>query len=63
MSAENDVAAPAELASFEFVSPWPTSLRTGLARRWLSWLADAWRESLQLYVRAMMVRGHWQGWL
>jgi hypothetical protein len=63
MSAENEVAAPAKLAPFEFVSPWQTPLRTGRARRWLAWMANAWREGIRLYVRAMMVRGHGQGWL
>jgi hypothetical protein len=62
VSAENDVAAPAKLAPFEFVSPWQTPLRTRFARHWLAWLVGAWREGMQLYVRAMLVRGHWQGW-
>ncbi len=63
MSAENEFAASVELTRLAFVSPWQAPLRTGRARRWLTALADAWREGMELYVRAAMLRGHSQWWL
>jgi len=62
MSAEHEVAAPVTLARLEFVSPWQTPLRIGRVRRWMAWLAAAWREGMELYVRAAMMRGHWREW-
>jgi hypothetical protein len=64
MSAEQEIAAPAQLARIEFVSPWPAPMPAGLARRWLTSLAEAWREGMALYVRAggrYSGRGGWLG--
>jgi hypothetical protein len=61
MSAEQEIAAPAQLARFEFVSPWRTPLPASATRRWSKALAEAWREGMALYVRAGLQRGHW-GW-
>lgn len=61
MSAEQEVAASAQLTRIEFVSPWRAPLPASLARSWLQRLADAWREGMALYVRAGMYRGR-GGW-
>jgi hypothetical protein len=63
MSAEHEVAGSVELTRLEFDSPWQTPLRTGRAGRWLAALAAAWREGMELYVRATMLRAHSQWWL
>jgi hypothetical protein len=63
MSAEHEIAAPVHLARLETVSPWQPTLPTSRARRWLAALAAAWREGMQLYVRAAMTRGYWGGWM
>jgi hypothetical protein len=63
MQAEQEIAAPAPLARIEFVSPWQMPLSGSFARRWLTALADAWREGLELYRRAAAVRGHTGWWL
>lgn len=62
MSAEQEFAAPAQLARIEFVSPWRPPLRASFARRCLTALGVAWREGMEFYVRAGMHRGH-SGWL
>lgn len=65
MPTEQQIAAPAQLARIEFVSPWRTTSPASAARaragRWLALLADAWREGMELYVRAGMFRSH-GGW-
>jgi len=59
MSVEQEIAAPALLARIEAVSPWQSPLPTSRLRRWVAVLADAWREGMELYVRACMHGGYW----
>jgi hypothetical protein len=61
MSVEQEIAAPALLARIEAVSPWQATLPTSRLGRWVSVLADAWREGMELYVRASILRGPWGG--
>ena len=63
MSVEQEIAAPALLARIEAVSPWRPALTTSRAHRWLAALAVAWREGMQLYMRAAMARGDWGRWM
>jgi hypothetical protein len=61
MSVEQEIAAPALLARIEAVSPWQAPSPSSRLRQWAGVLADAWREGMELYVRASMQRGYW-GW-
>ena len=63
MSAEQEIAAPAPLVRLEAVSPWQPALPASRIRRGLAVLAVAWREGMEIYVRAAMARGRWDWWV
>ncbi|HEY1752523.1 MAG TPA: hypothetical protein VGG29_14790 [Caulobacteraceae bacterium] len=59
-AADHDGAAPALLARPRIVSPWaaPASRATA-PPLWLTRLAAAWREGMELYLRAGGYRSRW----
>ena len=61
MPAEQQIAAPAQLARIEFVSPWRAALPASVLPRALLRVAEAWREGMALYVRAGVPLGR-HGW-
>jgi len=54
MPTDHEMAAPAELARIEVVSPWLTATARRAPRRWLAHLVAIWREAMELYGRATM---------